>query len=96
MKPEDGEINEEGKRGKVKEIVGKRNEVRKKERYSAMLLYEVILIQVTSPETNTEGNFFIVAPCVSYSHLISTPTDAHIYQFFYIKKYIIAPNMFRS
>jgi hypothetical protein len=30
VKPEDGEINEEGKREKVKEIVGKKNEVRKK------------------------------------------------------------------
>jgi len=29
MKPEDGKINEEGKREKVKEIVGKKNEVRK-------------------------------------------------------------------
>jgi len=31
----------------VKEIVGKKNEVIKQERYIAMLLYEVIRIQVT-------------------------------------------------
>ena len=47
MKPEDGEIDEEGKREKAKEIVRKKNEVRKKERYIDVLLYEVIRIQVT-------------------------------------------------
>ena len=37
---------------------------------------------------------FIVAPRISLSHLISTPTNAHTYFFFYIKTFKIAPTCF--
>jgi hypothetical protein len=47
MKREDREIKEERKWERAKEIVGEKNEVTKKERYIAMLLYEVVRIQVT-------------------------------------------------
>jgi len=46
-----------------------------------------------SQNVPTVMTIFVVAPCISWSHLISTPTNAYTY-FFYIKTFKIAPTCF--
>ena len=63
--------------------------------YVEHILRFTAVIGNTSDGANRRQTIFIVAPCISYSHLICTPTSAHKYNF-YIKTFKIAPLRYKN